>query len=151
MSFPELPRPEWFFAPLSPQPCPHGSSLLVFPPVVLRQCPFSPHLSGVIASVHLFPSVFIAIVVEAMVPGLDVSMGPSGPSLTRLLLWGLVLSWVRFHLLSPVVVVCDVWFSQSPGELAVPASPLVFTEMYLTFVVVAVRPTHGGMCHLLSW
>jgi len=110
-----------FFAPLSPQPCPHGSPFLVFPPVVLRQCPFFSYLSGVIAGVHLFPSVFVAIVVKTMLPACDVSMGPSGPSLTRLLLRGPVHSWVCFHFLSPIMVVGDAWLSRSPGELWVPA------------------------------
>ena len=110
-----------FFAPLSPQPCPHGSSLFVFPSIVFRQCPLFSHLSGAIAGVHLFPSVFIAIVVKAVLPACDVSMGPSGPSLTRFLSWGPVLSWVCFHPMSPVMVVDDPWLSGSPGELWVPA------------------------------
>jgi len=109
-----------FFAPLSLQPCPHGFSLLVFPPVILSQFPFLSHLSGIIAAVHLFPSVFVAAVVETVLPARDFMMSPSGSSAARLL-WGPVLSWVRFHLLSPVVVVGDAWFSRSPGELWVPA------------------------------
>jgi len=110
-----------FFAPLSLQPCPHGFSLPLFPSVILRQFPFFSHLSGVVSGVHLFPTVFLAVVVKTMLPAREVSVGPSSLSLTRLLLWGPVLSWVRFHLLSPVVVVGDTWFSRSPGELWVPA------------------------------
>ena len=48
-----------FFAPLSPKLCPHASSFVVFPPVVLQQCHFFSHLFGVIAGVHLFPSVVV--------------------------------------------------------------------------------------------
>jgi len=110
-----------FFAPLSLQPCPHGFSLPLFPSVILRQFPFVSHLSGVVSGVHLFPTVFLAAVVKTMLPACEVSVGPSSLLLTRLLLWGPVLSWVRFHLLSPVVVVGDDWFSRSPGELWVPA------------------------------
>jgi len=110
-----------FFVPLSPQPCPHGFSLSLFPSVVLRQFPFFFRLSGVVSGVHLFPTVFLAVVVKTMLPAREVSVGPSTLSLTSLLLWGPVLSWVRFHLLSPVVVVGDAWFSRSPGELWVPA------------------------------
>jgi len=93
-----------FFAPLSPQPCPHGFSLPLFPSVIIRQFPFFSYLSGVVSGVHLFPPVFLAVVVKTMLPAREVSVGPSSPSLTRLFLWGPVLSWVRFHLLSPVVV-----------------------------------------------
>jgi len=110
-----------FFAPLSLQPCPHGFSLPLFPSVILRQFPFFSHLSGVVSGVHLFPTVFLAVVVKTMLPAREVSVGPSSLSLTRLLLWGPVLSWVRFHLLPPVVVVGDAWFPRSPGELWVPA------------------------------
>jgi len=110
-----------FFAPLSLQPCPHGLSLPLFPSVILRQFPFFSHLSGVVSGVHLFLTVFLAVVVKTMLPAHEVSVGPSSLSLTRLLLWGPVLSWVRFHLLSPVVVVGDAWLSRSPGELWVPA------------------------------
>jgi len=110
-----------FFAPLSLQPCPHGFSLPLFPSVILRQVPSFSHLSGVVSGLHLFPPVFLAVVVKTMLPAREVSMGPSNSSLTRLLLWGPVLSWVRFHLLSPVMVVGDTCFSRSPGELWVPA------------------------------
>jgi len=75
----------------------------------------------VVSGVHLFPAVFLAVVVKTVLPARELSVGPSGPSLTRLLLWSPVLSWVCFHLLSPVVVVGDTWFSRSPGELWVPA------------------------------
>jgi len=109
-----------FFAPLSPQPCPHGSSLFVFPCVILRQFSSFSYLAGVVASVHLFPSVFVAIVIETMLPARDFVMSPSGSSPARLL-WDPVLPWVRFHLLSPVVVVGDTLLSRSPGELWVPA------------------------------
>ena len=87
-----------FFARLSSQPCPHGFSLVVLPPVGLRQYPLFSHLSGVLAGVHLFPSVFVAIVVKTILPACDFPMGSSRPSLSRLLLlWGPVRSWVRFH------------------------------------------------------
>jgi len=110
-----------FFAPLSLQPCPHGFSLSLFPSVILRQFPFFSYLPGIVSGVHLFPPVVLAVVVKTMLPAREVSVGPSSLSLTRLLLWGPVLSWVRFHFLSPVVVVGDTWFSRSPGELWVPA------------------------------
>ena len=110
-----------FFAPLSLHPYPHGFSLPLFPSVTHRQFPFFSHLSGVVSGVHLFPLVFLTVVVKTRLPAREVSVGPSSPSLTRLLFWGPVLSWVRFHLLSPVVVVGDTWFSRSPGELWVPA------------------------------
>jgi len=99
-----------FLGPLSPQPCPHISSFFVFPSVVLWQLSFFSSLAGVVASVHLFPSVFVAMVVKTMLPARDFVMSPSGPSPPRLF-WGPVLSWVRFHLLLPVVVVGDTWFS----------------------------------------
>jgi len=110
-----------FFAPLSLQPYPHGFSLPMFPSVILRQFPLFSRLSGVVSGVHLFPTGFLAVVVKTMLPAREVSVGPSSPSLARLLLLGPVLSWIRFHLLSPVVVVGDTWFSRSPGELWVPA------------------------------
>jgi len=113
-------RNDTFSAPLSLQPCPHSSSLLVFPSVILWRGPSFSHLSGVIAGVYLFPSVFVAIVVETMLPARDLVMRPSGSPSTRLL-WGPVLSWVCIHLLSPVVVLCDTLFSRPPGELWVPA------------------------------
>jgi len=93
----------------------------MFPSVILRQFPFFSHLSGVVSGVHLFPLVFHVVVVKTMLPAREVSVGPSSHSLTRFLLWGPVLSWVRFHLLSPVVVVGDTWFSRSPGGWWVPA------------------------------
>jgi len=55
-----------FFAPLPPQPCPHGFSLAVFPSVVLPKCSLISHLPGVKACVHLFLSVVIALVVGIM-------------------------------------------------------------------------------------
>jgi len=110
-----------FLALFSLQPCPHGFSLPLFPSFVLRQFPFFSHLPGIVSGVHLFPKVFLAVVVETMLPAREVSVGSSSPSLTRLLLWGPVLSWVRFHFLSPVVVVGDTWFSRSSGDLWVPA------------------------------
>jgi len=64
---------------------------------------------------------------------------------------GPVLSWVCFHLVSPLVVVGDPWFSRSPGELWVPARPLFFAKMDLTSVVPAVRPLHRGVRHGSFW
>jgi len=113
-------RNDSFFAPLSLQPSPHGSPLLVFPSLLFSQVPFFSHLSGVIAGVHLLPSVFVAIVIETMLPARDLVMSPSGSPSARLL-WGPVHSWVRFHLLSRIVVVGDPLFSRSRGELWVPA------------------------------
>jgi len=110
-----------FFSPLSLQPCPHGFSLPLLPSVILRQFPFLSHLSGVVSGDHLYPPVFLAVVGKTILPAREVSVGPSTPSLTKLLLWGPVLSWVRFHLRWPVVVVGDTWFSRSHGELWVPA------------------------------
>ena len=78
------------------------------------------HLSGIVAGVHLFPSVVATRVVKTVLPAHDVLMGPSGPALLRLLV-GPVFTWVRFHFLLPVVVVGDAWLSRSPGELWVPA------------------------------
>jgi len=109
-----------FFALLPFQPCHYGSSIPVFPPVILGQFSFFSYLAGVVAGVHLFPSVFVAIVVETVLPACDLVMSSSRSSPARLL-WDPVLPWVRFHLLSPVVVVGDTWFSRSPGELWVPA------------------------------
>ena len=143
-------RNNCFFPLLSLQPCPHGSPLLVFPSVILSQCLFFSHLSGVIAGVHLFPSVFVAIVIETMLPARDFVMSPSGSPLMWLL-WDPVLSWVRFHLLSPVVVMGDACFFRSPAELWVPACPLFFAEMDLASIVRAIRPVHGGVRHLSFW
>jgi len=72
-----------FFAPFSLQPCPHGLGLPLFPSVILRQFPFFSPLSGVVSCVHLFPPVFLAVVVETMLPAREVSVGPSSLSLTR--------------------------------------------------------------------
>jgi len=118
-SFPSFHVQTGFFARLSPQPCPHGSSPLAFPSVILGQFPFFSHLSGVTAGVHLFRSVFVAIVVETMLPARDFALGPSDPSSTRLLECP-VLSWVCFHFWSPVVTMGDAWLPQSPGKLWVP-------------------------------
>jgi len=138
-----------FFALFLPQPCPPGVSLLVFPSVILRQFCLFPHWPGVKAWVHLFPLVVVAIVVKTMFSARDLPISPWGSS-PWWLLWGPVLSEVHFHLLSPVVIVGGACLSRSPGELGVPAWRLFFAEFYVTFVVVAVHPTHGGMCHLLS-
>ena len=109
-----------FFAPLTLQLCPHGSSLLVFHSGILEQCPFFYYLSGVIAGLHRFPSVFVAIVVEIRFRACDFVISPSGSPPMRLLC-DLVPSWVRCHLLFAVVVVGDSRFSRSSGELWVPA------------------------------
>jgi len=109
-----------FFAPFPSQPCPHGSPFLVFSPVPSLQCPFFSHLSGVVAGLHLFLLVVIALVVETMLPARDFVMSPSSPSLTRLL-GGPVLSCVCFYFLSPIVVVGHAWLFRSPGGLWVPA------------------------------
>jgi len=45
----------------------------------------------------------------------------------------------------------DTWFSRSPGEVWVPASPLFFAEMDLASIVSAVRPVHRGVRHHSSW
>jgi len=77
-------------------------------------------MSGVIAGVPLFLSVFVAIVIETMLPARDFVMGLSRPWSTRWIGCP-VLSWVRFHFLSPVVIMGDAWFPRSPGKLLVPA------------------------------
>jgi len=110
-----------FFAPLPLQPYPQGFSFPLFPSVILGQFSVFSHLSGVVSGGHLFPPVFLAIAVKTMLLVREVSVGSSSPSLTRLLLWGTLLSWVSFHFLSPVVVVGDTWFSRSPGQLWVRA------------------------------
>jgi len=82
-----------------------------------------------------------------MLPARDFVMSRSGSFPSRLF-WGPVVSWVRFHLLSPVMVVGDTWFFRSPGELWVPARPSFFAEMDLASIMGAVRPVHGGVCYL---
>ena len=64
-----------FLAPLSLQTCPHGFSLSMLPSVILRQFSFFSHLSGIVSGVHLFPTVFLAIVVKTMLPAREVSVG----------------------------------------------------------------------------
>jgi len=109
-----------FFTPLSPQPCPHGSPFLVFPPVGFRQGFSFSHLSRVVSGIHIFPPVFVARVMETVLPACAVSMSPAVPLLTRSF-EGAVLLWVRINLPSRIVIVGDPCFSRSPSELWVPA------------------------------
>jgi len=114
-----------FFTRLPSLSCPHAFFLLFLPSChSLTGFLFLP-LVWVVSGVHLFPPMFLAVVVKTVVPAREFSMGPSGPSMTRLLLWGPLLSWVRIDFLSAVVVVGDAWFPRSPGELWVPVSQTV--------------------------
>ena len=140
-----------FFAPHPPYLSPHSFSLALSPPVVLWQGPIFSPLPGVVTSVHFFPPVFVARIVTTVLQAHDVSMGPYGPSVARLLLWDPILSWVPVHLLTPIVVVGDSWLSRSPGKLLVQAWLLFCAQMDLTSIVDTVRLAHGGVCHLPSW